>query len=278
MKALIDGDILRYEIGYAAETGWQQEDTHPPFDYVAHLFDERVSNILAITKADCYTLYLTGKNNFRNEIAKTKVYKGTRKDVKPFHFDNLTAYIEGLKPCVKTDGIEADDAMCIEQVLGINRWEAEWGTDNWSPNETIICSRDKDLRQCPGWHFSWEIGNQPQHGPVLVDKMGWLEMDREKKPPKLFGYGLKFFYSQLLTGDAVDNVPGLPGWGPVAAYEVLHDRDTPESLLAAAITAYTSVYANDWQDQMTEQGRLLWLVRRLNKDGSPVMWNIGDSE
>jgi len=40
MKALIDGDVLVYEIGFGAETGWAGEDL-PSWDYVAKLFDLR---------------------------------------------------------------------------------------------------------------------------------------------------------------------------------------------------------------------------------------------
>ena len=38
MKALVDGDVLRYEVGYAAEVGWREttkiEDGIPPWNYV----------------------------------------------------------------------------------------------------------------------------------------------------------------------------------------------------------------------------------------------------
>src|SRR5512138_3812811 len=94
MKALIDADVLTYEVGFGCLTGWEGEGP-PPFDRVAELLDNKIGNILAITGADSYQLYLTGKNNFREKIAVSKPYKGNRLQEKPFHYKNLRAYMVG---------------------------------------------------------------------------------------------------------------------------------------------------------------------------------------
>ena len=44
MQPLLDADVLLYEIGFAAETGWKGE-SNPPFDYVSELLDNRIGNI-----------------------------------------------------------------------------------------------------------------------------------------------------------------------------------------------------------------------------------------
>jgi 5'-3' exonuclease len=270
LKALIDGDILRYEIGFASEIGWKTIGEPVPWWYCQELFDRRVDLIMRETGATEKQFFLSGKNNFRNQIAKTKVYKGTRVEHKPQNFDNLTAYIKGMKDTVVTDGIEADDAMAIEQV----RWLPQDGDAMGKQYDTIICSRDKDLRQVPGWHYGWEIGNQPSFGPELVDRSGWIKLDRGGSSPKIKGVGLKFFFSQLLTGDTVDNIPGLPKCGPVAAFKILEDCDDPDSMLKQVMFHYMKAGDID-QSYLEEQGRLLWLVRRYNEDGSPQMWKIG---
>jgi len=273
MKPLIDGDVLVYEIGFGAKTGWQGEDT-PPWNYVAKLFDLRVANICAMVGAtEPPLLFLSGPKNFRNDLAVTKVYKGTRVSHRPYHYANIVAYIKGMWDHVVSDGMEADDLMCIEQVA----YEA--AADSVT---TIICSRDKDLRQCPGWHFSWELGKQPQFGPENVDTQGWIKLDRTGSSPKIVGTGLSFFYSQLLTGDVVDNIPGLPGWGMVKTYNLLSTCETHHDMFNKVMYEYKNHFKRDmvgidWVNYLTEQGRLLWMVRRLNKDGSPVMWNIGDT-
>ncbi len=96
--ALIDADILRYEVGSVGqklnkETG---EVDILPFDFVKEVLDERIRIITEGSGADKAALYLTGDRtthriytkrnpggefipNFREALAKGKVYKGTRK-------------------------------------------------------------------------------------------------------------------------------------------------------------------------------------------------------
>lgn len=255
MQPLIDADVLLYEVGFAAETGWQGEGV-PPFDYAAELLDQRIANICAMTGATKPPLlFLTGKTNFRNDIAKRQEYKD-RPSHKPFHYYNLKAYIKGKYDYRLTEGLEADDLMAIEQTL--------------RPNETIICSRDKDLLQVPGWHYSWELGNQPAFGPELVDEWGYIHLSSDRK--KIKGVGLLFFYSQLLTGDRVDSVRGLDGCGPVRAFEILEGSKTSTEALKRCYEAYKAKYGMSGYAEMLEQGRLLWMTRKLRKDGTPVLW------
>lgn len=262
MKPLIDADILRYEIGFAAQTGWQSEEI-PPWWYVEGFLLSRIEEICEKAGATLPAqLYLTGKGNFRDEIAKTKPYKGTRKDNKPWHFNNLTVYMRDVLGAIVVDGLEADDRMTIDHLA--------------SEGRTIICSRDKDLRQVPGWFYSWELGRQAEFGPVNVSKIGGLsKVSVLGKSHKLIGTGLSFFYSQCLTGDTVDNIPGLPKCGPVRAFELLSGRGTPEDMLTSLCEAYRHHYGHVWEEMLLEQGRLLWMTRRLNEDGSPELWEIG---
>jgi len=272
MKPLIDGDVLVYEIGFGCETGWQGDES-PPFSYVEKLFNLRVENICAVVgTTEQPLLFLSGPTNFRNDLAVTKVYKGNRVSHKPYHYANITAYIKGMWDHVVSDGMEADDLMCVYQIDDIEKSKAL----GINP-ATIICSRDKDLRQCPGWHFSWELGKQPQFGPENVDTQGWIRLDRTGSSPKIVGTGLSFFYSQLLTGDVVDNIPGLPGCGMVKAYKLLSACDDHKQMLYIVTREYARHYEDGWTTRLIEQGRLLWMVRKLKEDGSPIMWNIGDT-
>lgn len=258
---LIDGDILRYEIGFAAETGWKAiskemnwENIIPPFRYVEKLLLSRldyIKEMVGTTKTSI--IYLTEGHTFRYDLAKTKPYKGTRKDNKPWHYKNLSVYIRDVLGAEVVTGIEADDAMSIRH------------TENYG--STIICSRDKDLRQVPGWFYSWELGRQPSFGPRLLDNPGTLEISDDKK--KLIATGLVAFYGQVLTGDRVDNIPGLDKCGPVAALNLL--KDEPDML---------DVVRQEYNDDelLLEQGRLCWMTRKLHEDGSPILWEIGMEE
>jgi len=260
MKPLIDADILRYEIGFGAETGWQTEDELPPWPYVEEMLHHRINTICYDAGADePPVLYITEGRTFRFDIAKRKPYKGTRKDNKPWHFNNLTVYFKDVLNCEVVTGIEADDAMAIRHM---------------GPEETIICSRDKDLKQCPGPFYSWELGRQPSFGPVVITKEGSLHLSENNK---LTGTGLPFFYAQVLMGDASDNIPGLPGCGPVLAYEMLESLEIA-GLHSIVEDMYQEKYEAEWEEELLEQGRLCWMTRRLNEDGSPVLWEVGMEE
>lgn len=261
---LIDGDILRYEIGFAAEAGWRAMEGHdpsslPPFDYVADILDMRIQNIMAMCNTETApVLYITEGRTFRYDIATVKPYKGQRQENKPWHFNNLTAYMKAVYSTKVVTGIEADDAIAIEHS---------------KPNSnTIICSRDKDLRQVPGWFFSWELGKQPSFGPTLITNPGTLQLSSNKK--KLIGTGDAFFFAQVLMGDTADNIPGCPGWGPVRVYELLNpilkDREhalgdareeTTWILADAAREAYEEEYGDEAEVRFNEQSSLCWLLR-----------------
>ena len=261
MQCLIDADVLCYEIGFAAESGWQQPG-FPSWDYVEQLLTNRINNIVAIAGQDDSTppiLFFTGSTNFRFDIAKRTPYKA-RPGNKPWHYKNIKAYLKAVYDYRQQEGLEADDLMALEQTR--------------RPNETIICTRDKDLRQVPGWHYGWELANQPQFGPMLVDEFGSIALSHDRKSIK--GYGLKFFYSQCLTGDRVDSIPGIDKCGPVAAFEILEHMQTPEECFKAVREAYKAAYMDDWDKELLEQGRLLWMTRELTETGQPVLWSLPD--
>lgn len=271
MKALIDCDVLRYEIGFSGQFKEGDELIVRPFEFVAELFDEKVKQICdAVWATEPPTLYLTGKGNFRDEIATIKPYKGTRKTEKPFHFYNLTAYILAHYDVVVANGLEADDLMCVEQTKRIKDKRFD----------SVICTRDKDLRQCPGMHYGWECGNQAGFPFSQVSELGWLKehrkVDKEGKEyvSKVYGVGLKFFYAQILMGDSVDNIPGLPGCGPAKAYMALQDAQSEAELHERVYQLYLERYGVDASERMLEQGRLCWMVRELDENNQPVMWEL----
>lgn len=259
MLPLLDGDVLLYEVGFGAETAWQEEGL-PPFDFAADILDNKIANICAMVGGTSPPIiYLTGKTNFRTEIAKRQKYK-ERPSNKPFHYHNLKAYLKGKYQWVMEEGFEADDLMAINQTQ-LN--------ERYGPS-SIICTRDKDLRQVPGWHYGWELGNQPSFGPELVDEFGYIRLSMDRK--SINGVGILFFYSQLLTGDKVDTIPGLDGCGPVKAFSILEGCKTSKEALKAVYGAYREKYGLSAYKEMLEQGRLLWMTRKIDSDGNPILW------
>lgn len=254
-KPLIDGDVIRYEIGFASEVGWQQEGV-PPFDYVADKVDNLINHLCVVTESTLPpVIYFTGKTNFRTDIAKRQKYKD-RLSNKPYHYKNITAYLKGKYEWKEREGFEADDLMSIDQVEDIHG--------------TIICTRDKDLHTTPGWVYGWELGNQASFGPDFCDTYGHISLSEDRK--KIRGRCDKFFYTQCLTGDPTDTIPGLPRCGPVKAFSIVEATTTPVEGYQAVLEAYRATYGDTAEKELLEQARLLWMVKSLNEDGSPKMW------
>jgi hypothetical protein len=263
---LIDADILRYEIGYAAETGWKavsdDPDAVPPWDYVERLWKLRVQSIIvrinpALPPEEFLdvdpTFYFTTTPTFRYDVAKTKPYKGQRPAKKPWHFDNMTIYLRHILEGVEaTDQLEADDMMAIDAL----RME-----------DVVLCSRDKDLKQVVGATvYSWELGGQPEWGPTPVSDPGYLNINQKRK---VGGMGTKFFWFQMLAGDVADNIGGIPKVGDVGAYNALDGKNLDQCRMAVEF-AYRNKFGVKWKDVFNEHCRLLWIIRERDAFGRPV--------
>lgn len=283
MTPLIDCDVLLYEIGFSCERKEEGVLVPSSWEFAQDLFDKKINLIVdEVGGSESPLLFLTNTkrinkalnkrrerndeekkefiDNFRFEVAKEQEYKSNRSTVKPFHFYNLLHYVlSSYNVHVDEQGLEADDAMCIKQY---SRWKE-------GHIDTIICSRDKDVRQCPGLHYSWECGKQAAVGPIMVDELGTLE---KKENGKIFGTGEKFFYYQLLVGDSVDTVGGLKGRGPMFAYNLLKDADTTRKCYELVAEKYVQQHGELWKEKMREQADLLYMIRELDEKGNRVKW------
>jgi 5'-3' exonuclease len=270
MKLAIDGDLVAYEAACAADTVDEGMERRS-FDWTIEYVDNLINRICEACEVDTPTyIFLTGKGNFRYDIATVKPYKGNRKEDKPFYLPNVRKYLEVAWGAILVDNMEADDALAITAAK-----------DGYK--DFIIASRDKDLKQVPCIHYSWEMSKQPEWGPELVDEIGELNVEfvdkilRNGEPSrqvkKISGTGLKWFYCQCITGDSTDNIPGLQGKGAVLAYELLNDAETEEDMFTRVLQAYEEKYAEDAAERLLEQGRLLWMCREKH-NGVPVMWEL----
>ena len=180
-----------------------------------------------------YQGFLTGSNNFRKDIAVTVPYKGNRTQAKPKHYELIREYLNKAWACEVIEGQEADDA------IGIKAYEME------DVEDYIIMSIDKDLDMIRGWHYNF-----------IKDKK-YLVNDQE---------AIKHFYTQILTGDRVDNIVGLKGVGPKKAEKILQDCVTEADMYKAVLEAYD----ND-EKRVLENGQLLWIRRKENQIWSPAL-------
>lgn len=220
MKLLVDGDPLVYRsIFSVGESAPLCEVTEKYSGYVSEIFQ----NTIPDPSPSQYTIYLTGSGNYRDEIAKSHPYKGQR-PVKPIHVGPVKQYVLDNFVATISDGEEADDLIAIEATrLG--------------PNNCVIVSIDKDFLQVPATIYN-------------PTKNVWYKVDEWS--------GLVFFYTQILTGDRVDNIHGLPGIGPKKGEGILKGASTEKELFNAVLEAYDGDY-----ERVIENARLLWL-RRFN--------------
>ena len=169
-----------------------------PVDHALHNLKTMIASIKEKSRVEDMIIFLSGKGNYREEIATFQKYKGNRVDSRvPQHKDAVADYLISVHRAVVVDGQEADDAMGI--------WQSS--SEDMS---TIICSSDKDMLQIAGNHF--RLGND-----------SWVLQDKESAD--------KQFYCQIMTGDPTDNILGCPGVADKTAQK-FYDPDNPwESVL-----------------------------------------------
>ncbi len=216
--AVVDSDFLVYKIAFSTE---DVSET-----IAKGRLTEWLEDFLFITlKVDEYECHLTGKTNFRNDIAVTAPYKGNRVDLKkPKHYQALRDHLVKRHGAVISVNEEADDTVAIAATQKLDKC--------W------IVGQDKDLDQLQGWHY-----NPVRDERYYVDEFT----------------AYKSFATQLLTGDRIDNIPCLAGIGPKKAAKALQDAKTKEDLLRCAWKKYEEL--GHTMEYFTEQGQLLWLRR-----------------
>ncbi len=177
-----------------------------------------VTNMLRKLIADYHSDYVTvvfdapGKT-FRNDLYEQ--YKANR----PSMPEDLRVQIEPLHqiiramglPLIIESGIEADD------VLGFLAKKAEE-----LGYEIIISTGDKDMAQLVNENIILEntMSNTRLDIQGVIDKFG-------VRPEQIIDY-------LSLTGDSVDNIPGVPNCGPKTAAKWLGQYQTLENLMANA--------------------------------------------
>ena len=175
-------------------------------------------------------LSISGPTNFRNDIATILPYKGNRdKSHKPEFYKEIKEYLIGKWGAILSEYEEPDD------VLG----RAQEG------DTTCIISTDKDMLMIPGWHYNWVKRSFRYQSQLDADL---------------------FFWYQMITGDkAVDNIPGLKGYGPPGkkASDIVMSCGGDISLLRDTVEQmYNKEYGEDWLSAMNEVGTLLWIRRK----------------
>lgn len=276
--ALVDADFLAYMATFDDETPWP--------DMVSNA-DVMIENLRRASGAEHIELYLTASNSTKGDrfqIAIQKPYQGNRDGKqKPKYLTRMREHLASKPRAVLAMDAEADDYMA-ERAYG-------------DPKNTVIISKDKDLRMIPGVQMDWDTGEFSDTGN---DPWGWIEIDRSKSSPKMVGRGWLFFFGQMLAGDAADNIKGLPkidngkgklvACGAVKAVDFLNDVATgvisganPNEFFGEAIYNavrnayreydekegffhYEDAMPRRWQEVFISEAKLLWMRRKPADD------------
>ena len=219
-----------------------------PLAHSLHNLKVIVEGAIADSKCDTYMMYLSKGRTFRDDITrnaeylyngKNKLYKGNRLDVeKPKFYNQMVDYLVknyGARVC---EGIEADDAVAIQQSRYLDRSKL-----------SILISADKDLNTVPGLHYN---------------------------PQKKVSYGVsvdeadEWFWCQMIMGDTADNITGLPRKGKMAAYKLLQDCAGHEERRKVVMDAYFEHYKDlefsVVQEIIQDTSNLLHMLREYKKD------------
>ena len=272
MKALIDGDVIVYWAANHAQTNCYDiinkdgdvlathdtkrhansglEDLEAfsdekmkivpgevilkPWRTCEEFIDNFLDKITKASKADSFEVHLSGKDNFRKDIAVTKPYKGNRSGARPFYYQRVRDYLLDKHEALLSVNEEADDTLAIAQTA--------------NPDDTVICTVDKDLWMVPGAKYDFK---------------------REENSYVTEYDGMRAMQYQMLVGDRVDNIQGVPKVGKVKATKLLDKNDDIDAAWVAIAVEYEKAYGKHYKTVMIEMGRLLWMRRQVRE-----MWEL----
>lgn len=185
LTALIDGDVLLYSICRGNERDADFGDIHvlySDFDECRGILQERLEEILDVTRCGSYEIHVSHKDNWRKDLMPG--YKNHRKDVrKPLAFGRLKSLMLEYYRASVVPRLEADDTLGMRSRRG----------------ENMIVSLDKDFFAVPGTFARIAMDHSITIYEVSEDEARFNH------------------FIQALMGDRVDGYPGCPGIGKVSA-------------------------------------------------------------
>lgn len=216
-----------------------------PASHAFVIVDGLIKDIIDAIQPEQTLIYLTGETNFRYDIATLRPYKESRQDkAKPQYHGLIKDHLVTRWGAVVTDGEEADDAVATLSTAC-----------QYDGSDCIIATIDKDLQGVPGWNYNF-------------DKKTLRYITQEQ--------ALRFFYTQMLTGDATDCIPGVPGVGEKRAERILADCHTEAELYAAVKEVYDAEFGSPSElssavsaNILLEQARLLHMRRYVGEMWQP---------
>lgn len=242
MKALIDAEVYLYRCAAGAE--YEMEWASDDWTYVCRhsdaqiAFQEQLAEFLEKLPNFDPVLVFSDGLSFRYSLWPS--YKANRKKYrKPAGYRQLTQWVKDAAPgrgweIASLKDVEGDD------VLGLL----------CQPGDVIV-SRDKDMLTLPGLHL--------RDGELV--EVSQVQADRA-------------FFAQTLSGDACDNFPGCPKFGPVTAARLVEGLESEAEMWDAVRAAFLK--AGFSERYAVTQARCARILRTGEYDyerGIPLLWN-----
>lgn len=202
---LIDADFIKYLVVWRIHKDIESGRAHvsnPIADYTK----EYIGNLTSAFDSPMNIFCFSGSSSqvYRSHVAVERKYKGNRTYEEKYPGeakDKLAVvdYISERYPSLIFKDLEADDLVSMLQ-----------------DEHTFIYSRDKDLLQVPGTHYSINQGK-------------FIEIDKATS--------WRLLMEQMLKGDSVDNIIGIPKFGD-AKVDALLSQTPIQHLLRTVMNEY----------------------------------------
>lgn len=244
--ALIDGDLLVFQICAAAEYGRMPDEVN--LEEVYRGIESKVFNVMNGAGCTDFRLFFS-EGNFRHFIAGD--YKSNRaNNWRPECLKDAVTFSKLFLNGETQYGLEADDLLTI--------------------NDGVICTIDKDAKQKDGEHYRWEYTS---HGRVIpAERFQVTE-------------GWRSLYYQGLIGDSTDGIIGCgrkeasvyksgakkgqsyerrKGVGPKEAEAIIQDCSSEKEAVEAVFSQYAKIFPVNPQVKMTQQMNLVHMIREFD--------------
>ena len=263
---LVDGDGLAY---YCAG----KDDSDAGLARAA--LRDKVSSAARIVGAERIIVLLTASGSHKGHryaIARVKPYQGQRANSRrPTNWRALRDYMESPEFPFEVESTQLAEA---DDLFGMYAYR--------QPDSVVIYTQDKDMRMLPGMHLDWvnHRAYTVPHYLYIDDNSNSLEVFATDSIFNEKQYGPKWFWLQMLHGDAADNIPGLPKYldssgklkpvGEVTAGKLLSASHGFGEYSECVAHYYRGYYGDRWLVEMMEQACLLWM-RRVPEDWDDCM-------
>lgn len=232
MTVLFDADSLVYSSCYGTENLEEAIDKfEATYNSVLTIIAD-YANFELIDDLKVIVYHGATGGNFRKDI--NPEYKANRKGKeKPPNYYELSAYVDFEYHAIGAVGEEVDDLIARDFVY-----------HNLIGEKVCIVSIDKDYLQIPNaliYNYGWDNKKEDYKGFIFVS-----EEDARKN-----------FWTQMITGDAADNVNYLKGKGKVYARKHLEGATSDFSYIRRVYTLFKETYGTDARNAFTECYNLL---------------------